>query len=310
MKRKIIQLAKQTLVVSIPTEIAKKYNIKKKDEIDVSDNGDEIILRTHKKPKEKKIEIDISDMNKKLIKNLLLFTNTLGYDEITFRYSEHKDISFLNELMNQIEGLAIVRQTETSSTFKHISQESPEQFDEILKRAFYVTTALADGVLDIIKKEKYHSLKKLFALENSNNKLTAHCSRILLKGKYKDVSKIPFVFTLTWNLEIIADFYRRICWDLVFNNRPKKILDNKTIKAIEMVNDLFDNYKSLFNKLDPQGIIDLFDNKNKIGKHVEQIFREKKGIDTFIAHYVMDIATYIQDSVCLLLAINKFEKEK
>ena len=40
---------------------------------------------------------------------------------------------------------------------------------------------------------------------------------------------------------------------------------------------------------------------------MEKIFDEKRGIDTYIAHYVMDIATFIQDSISLLLAINKID---
>ena len=310
MKRKIIQLAKNTLVVSIPHELVKKYNIKKKDEVSIIENGESMTVRFDKKLEEKKIEINIDEMNKKLVKDLLFFANTLGYDEITLKYNEDMDLSFLEDLTNQIEGLAIMNQTETSSNFKHISEESSEQFDEVLGRAFEVTSSLADSLLKIIKKENYARLNNLVALENSNNKLTSHCSRILIKGDYKDPSKTPFLFTLNWNLEIIADFYRRICWDLTSNNKPKKKLSPKTIKSIKMVNNLFHQYQELFKKLSTKGIIESFKLKNEIGVLVGEIFNEKKGIDINVAHYVMDIATFIQDSISLLLAINKLENER
>ena len=307
MERKLIQLAKKTLVVSIPNEIVKKFNLSKKDVVNVNESGENIVIKPSSKPQKKKITLDIKDMNKKLIKDLLLFSNTLGYDEITISYDEHTDLSFIEELTNQIEGIAVMKQTKNSSTFKHISKESATQFDEILERAFDVTNSLAENTLEIIKKGKYKNLKNLLPLEYSNNKLTSYCSRILLRGDYSEPSKIPFLFTINWNLEIIADFYRRICYDLATNNKKNKKLSPDTIECIEKLNELFLMYYNLFKKLNTKGIIDSFNLKNKLGDLVEKIFDEKKGIDVYVAHYVIDIATFIQDSISLLLAVNKLD---
>lgn len=307
MKRKIIQLAKNTLVVSIPSEIVKKFKLNKGNEVEVIENGGEIIIKFDKKTVNKRIEINIDGMTNKLIKDLLYFSNTLGYDEITLKYDENKDMSFINELTHEFEGLAILKQTENNSTFKHISQEDSNRFEEILNRAMQVTLSLSEEILDSLKKKKFNRLKNLFALEYTNNKLTNHCSRILIKGNYRDNSKTPFLFTLVWNLEIIADFYRRICYDVLNLNNQKKPLYSKTIKSLEMINELLIKYYELYKKLDTKGIIESANLKNEIGVLVEEIFNEKKGLDAIVAHYVMDIATFVIDSISLLLAINKLE---
>lgn len=304
MKRKLIQLAKKTLVVSIPNEFVEKFNLKKKEEVEVKEIRGNLLVKPTTKNKIKKITFNIDKMNKKLIEDLLFFSNTLGYDEITIKYNEDTDLSFIEDLTNQIEGLAVMKQTKNSATFKHLSQEHAQQFNEILKRAFDVTESLAENILEMVKKGNYKTLKNLFPLEYSNNKLTSCCSRILLNGDYDEHSKVPFLFTLNWNLEIIADFYRRICYDLAINNKKKINLSKDTIECIEKVNELFLMYRKLFNKLNTEGIIDSFTLKNQLGDLVEKVFDNKKGIDIYIAHYVIDIATFIQDSISLLLAVN------
>jgi len=307
MKRKLIQLAKKTLVVSIPTEIVEKFELNKKQEVDLTENNGNIIIRPYIKQEVKKITLDVTHMNKKLIKDLLFFSNTLGYDEITLKYPENTDLSFIEDLTNQIEGLAVMNQTKDSATFKHISTEYSAKFQEILERAFEVTLSFSENILEMIRKENYKNLQNLIPLEYSNNKLTSYCSRILLKGDYNDPSKIPFLFLINWDLEIIADFYRRICSDLSVSTKTS--LHPKTVKCLEQTNKLFLMYHKLFVKLDTAGIIESFELKSELGNLVGQVFDEYKGIDICISHYCIDIATFIQDSISLLLAVNHLEED-
>ena len=59
MKRKIIQLAGKTHVVSLPSKYVKKYGLKKGDEVDVEERGAQIVLSHGRETAIEKVTIDL-----------------------------------------------------------------------------------------------------------------------------------------------------------------------------------------------------------------------------------------------------------
>ena len=88
MKRKVIQLAGRTLVVSIPSNWASKYKIKKGDEVDISDDGTSLKITTSQKESgNKKISIDLSSTTRSIARAAISGLYKKGYDEITVNYN-------------------------------------------------------------------------------------------------------------------------------------------------------------------------------------------------------------------------------
>ncbi len=304
MKRKAIQLANKTTVVSLPIKWVKENNIKKGEDLEVEEDGENLIVRSSKERSSNKITINLNDnMDKIIIRNLFFFAHTLGHDEIELKFGSKINPNQISELATQFDGIELLKQTESSAIFTQVVDESSKKFEEILNRAFEVTGYLADETLNLIKKKDYKSLKNLFPLERSNTRLTNHCSRILLKKWPYKKSDVLFLFMINWNLELIADFYRKICYELSLENKNNKTLSKDTISLIGKTNKLFDDYFKLFKKFDMNLLTTILKEKRQIGEKMGKIFYNHKGIDPIVGHYLMDIVTYVQDSAILLLAL-------
>ncbi len=61
MKRKIIQIANSTQLVSLPRKWCLSNNVKKGDEIDVKEKDNNIVVSTNAEPKPQSIEIKFKD---------------------------------------------------------------------------------------------------------------------------------------------------------------------------------------------------------------------------------------------------------
>lgn len=309
MRRKVIQLANKTLVISLPIKWVENLGIKKKDELEILESGRDLLIRGEK-DSTKQIEINTEGMDNKFVKNLLLVLNSLGYDEITLNYENPKIIPVIHELLNRFTGFVIMKQTDDKCVLKNVSKEAEEELDNIIERAFLVTLSLSESTIDLIKKKKFASLRNLRVLESTNNQLTSICGRILVKKGYKEPEKTCFMYVIIWNLERIADFYRYLCNYLSFK-KEKISLRSSTLKLLEMLHSILLFYYNLFKNLDMQKIVKLFEKKEKIGELVEEDLFKKGGIDDIVVgHYIMDILTFILDSSTLLLAVSPIEKAK
>ncbi len=311
MKRSIIQLGGKTYVVSLPIKWIEKLNLKKKDEIEVIERGDELVISPKKSPGNERIEVMIDNKNKKLVRNLFLILGSLRYDEVVVKFDNPNILPYIHEIAHEYSGFTLIEQTDDKCFFKIVSKEIKEEFDYYLNKTFKVTLSLANNFTENLKSEKYDTLKTLVQLEKTNNQLTTLCQRILIKSGYKEQEKTCFVYILVWNLEIIADFYRRACDFIANESTKKKIkLSPKTIEIVGMANVLLKKLFELSEETTVDKFIEIFDKKEKIGFESEEIFQNGRYEDIILGHYFMDIVTYIQDCAIVYLGISSDNKKE
>ncbi|MBU3913379.1 MAG: AbrB/MazE/SpoVT family DNA-binding domain-containing protein, partial [Nanoarchaeota archaeon] len=124
MKRKAIQLAKQTIVVSLPSKWVKQQGIKKGDEIDVEERGSELVIGGRGKKEEKKIEIDISNLNNRTTGWYLASLYKMGCDIIKIKYDNLSAVKTIGEIIkNAFIGFVIAEQNEKECTIRTVSQD-------------------------------------------------------------------------------------------------------------------------------------------------------------------------------------------
>src|SRR3989344_2878801 len=146
MKRKVIQIADSTVLVSIPIKWAKKYNLKKGDSVDVEDEHNKIIITTEGAKKQvKKIAIDATELEDRTLRWTMASMHRAGYDEIEISYKDNKTLKTIEELIkNLMLGFIIADQGENKLVIKPTSIEIESGFDQTLRRSFLVTLNLAD----------------------------------------------------------------------------------------------------------------------------------------------------------------------
>ena len=205
MKRKVIQLAGKTLVVSLPHMWAKVHAVKKGAEMEVTEEANSLILHPTTPHEKKQITIDLRPYDEPTVKSVLSVLHKLGYDEIEVLFEDKQQPIILERIKTNLMGFEVVQQTPKRMVIQNVAGDADASFDVLVRRVFLVTLELARGVEDALYENK--NARELLSLEETNNKLTNYCHRLLLKKKTQDT---VFLYVLLWLQEKIADDYREI----------------------------------------------------------------------------------------------------
>ncbi|MBS3168265.1 AbrB/MazE/SpoVT family DNA-binding domain-containing protein [Candidatus Woesearchaeota archaeon] len=304
MKRKVIQLAEKTHVISLPINWIKKFNIKKGDELDLEEVGNTITIKQFKQETEsKKIQTSAIDSNEKTLKYTLSALHKLGYDEITIKYGKEKIKNPLYEILPLFLGFTIVEHDDNKTVIKKISREEESELDASLRRAFRVIISLANSTLEIIKEEKFQNLINNIESETIVNQLTSYCLRLINKGLYKEKQKELFLVTVIWNLEKIADEYKSIIINLKEN---KEKINKDLLEAYEKINSFVNGYYELFYDYSTQKLSKLSEDKENITKSLNNIKVNSKYENQLIMK-LSNIASKTSDLSSSIIALN-YEK--
>ncbi len=283
MKRKVIQLAGKTAVVSLPSAWVKKYGVKKGDEVDITLKEGSLVVRVEAKGKGERITVNTAGLHERVVRHLLSALHKKGYDEMEILYENPQTIQIVQDLLkNLFIGFTILEQTSKRCVLKSIAHDMPEEFDATLRRAFLVTLSLADGTLDCMKRGKYHDMKELVALENMNNQLTNFCERVM--NKYGMDERTPFMYVIAWNLEKIADEYKYLCNAMY----PYEKNMSTSITDVHVdVNMIVKSFYDFFYNSDMQKLNDIHSlverTEEKLQKIIPQNQEEKKVLSIFSA---------------------------
>lgn len=306
----MIQLAGRTLVVSLPSDWAQKYGVSKGSSLNLDIDGSKIIINpTSKnyKSSQKIAEIDVSNVEERVVRWLLSCLHKKGYDEIHVNFNDPAVLSIINELIKDLfVGFTIVSQTERRCIIKSISMDIDSDFEAVMRRAFQVSLQMGEQVLLCLRQGNMSQLIGLISMEHMNNQLTNFCERLLNKGGYKEYENTCFMYVIVWNLEKVCDNYKYICSFLsVQENYPAKIRP-ELLDFFEETNKLFRQYYELFYKFDILGLNSLSNRKSDLENMFRNLLVNASTSEAVIISYLMDIVNHIMDFSASTFAVNYF----
>ncbi len=269
MKRKLIQLAGKTLVVSLPKKWVDKYNLKKGEEIDIEEEGSSLKIGTDKSISHESREFDISGMPKKMIKLLLDGVYKAGYDEIKilFDNTRTKDLkgggevdvfSVIRERVNELIGVEIISQGNNFCVIKEVTQPSEKEFDTILRRIFLLILDMGSESFDSIKNLKE---KNITFRHDTIDKFVSYCLRLLNKYGYKDYKETAILYHYIAELEEISDVYTFSTLEVLKN---KKKIGRESLKVFEDINKLVRMTYEIFYSFNQEKIIEAYTLRRKL----------------------------------------------
>ncbi len=290
MKRKVIQIADKTLVISLPTNWVKQWGVKKGEEIDMQEKGPRLIVSTAEPRLLRKKGIDVSNATERTLRWLLSSLHKKGYDEIEVHTENPEHAIIIDQLLKDLFlGFAVVHCSGSQCVVRSLSKELDDQLDVIVRRAFLVTLALAEQSLQMAKQKKFEDLQHILDLEKTNNQLTNFCERILNKRGLEDPVKTSFLYVIMWNLEKVADEYKYICEQLA----KKKKISPETAVVFEKVNGLLRKYYELFYNFKIERLSELSDEFKSVKEEIEKVL--VKSPDAVIVSHLHHIALKTAD---------------
>ena len=271
MRRKLIQHGLSSLTVSLPSKWVKENNLKKSDEIELDQLNGKLIISTKKHYDSKKIDVDISN-SQPMIRKIIGATFKSGYDEVNIKFSSFEELKAVQDLMReQFSGFEIINQSKSSILIKNISQPNFEEFNNVLRRFFFVLDSMASDVSDAINKNDFKWLKNTTLMKIESDKYADYCRRAINMGFETEFKRLAPLYVIIEQLEKVVDRYKDLA-DYIFLNEIKI---NEKIKSV--IKDLSEFQKSFYNllyKFEYDKIVEFGRNKETLQKSLDKAHLE------------------------------------
>ncbi len=294
MKRKVIQIAKSTQLVSLPRKWAIKQNIKKGDEIDVEEDGTRLIISSKANTsKSMKISINLEGFEE-IIPKIMHGLYKNGYDEIEILYKNSKTISKLQKsLRYETIGYEIVEQYPTRCVIKTIAGTHSSEFNIVLRRTFILFKLMLEGIIDSLEKEDNTQIPDLKLHELTNNKYTGFCRRII--NKFGIESSFPAVeYCIVEWLERVADEAKYLC-DYILEDKNNIKVNKETLQLYKKLLNLFNVCYELHYNFDMDKMKEAALERKKILKETLPLFSSSK--PKRHVHYIISMTQIIADLI-------------
>lgn len=259
MRRKVIQIAGSTQLISLPRKWALENDIKKGDELDINESNKDLIVSLPSN-NEKEIELELNiETTKRFLRRLLFSPYIQGYTQIKIKYQEPEVFNLISEEVQVLMGYEIINQGSNYCIIKSIATALDNDIDSIIQRIFLSTTSMMEDLKRALDQGNMNEIDNLKALEVTNNKLSYFCLRLLNREGYKDKNKTNSIYYIILCIEEIVDELRNISKYIVKKDAK---LDKKTISLIDECRIFFDDIHKLFNKFDNEKLYE-FSKKTK-----------------------------------------------
>jgi len=234
MRRKVIQIANSTQLISLPRKWSLQFNIKKGDELEVEEDGNRLLIKTESTPSTKEIDVDVSGLTPRLADRFIARSYQKGYDTVIIRYDNPELAIAIQNKVKELLGFEVMEHTKNAMRISSISQKLNIDFDSSLRRSFLITLDMADTCLEAFSKGDKKTLENLYHRDFDLNKFCYFCLRFINKefhGKFGTY----ILYYLIENLEDVGDEYKALARHLAKVNSKKK---RSFISIIAKVNEL------------------------------------------------------------------------
>ncbi len=251
MKRKIAKIGPSTLMVSLPKKWAKQLNLHKGEEIEVTENGRQLIINAKTEKSYNKLEIHIKDAEY-FLSRILTRPYIAGYDELYITFENPAVLTKINEALAQsFLGFVTVEQGPRHCVIKNIAEEYEEDLDRFINKIYMSVITFAKESFEIIKAGDYQKLDGLSTVFEITVKFGYLCLRILNKRGYADKQGISSYYSITSTYSIIRSLahmnfeLKSICMELVGVKQNIR-LKPETLKIYQQIVELIEHSYALY----------------------------------------------------------------
>lgn len=245
MIRKVAKIGPSTLMVSLPNNWVRENSVKKGDELDVEARKSELIIRVgiRKNDSEESVTLDTRGVHESLGRIAGAYYKA-GYDKIKFIYDSPEALAIIQrQIGRSYIGFDIVEESRNTIVLKKLSNLEAKEFDGVIKRCIFSLINMADESLEALKNGDQSQLNKVVLLDDSINKASDFCRRLLNRGEYSGIKRAAPVYYIAEELEKVGDMYRDIAKYCVEN--PVK-LSPEAQKIYKSVNDFLKMFSKLY----------------------------------------------------------------
>ena len=266
MKRRVVKHGSSTLTISLPSKWVKRFAVKPGDELDISDERGNLIIRTNKDVEcVQNARINMHDFGIIAGRSLTALYKA-GCDCIRIDYGKPDQIPKVDLIVPQLIGFEIMHQDDKGCLIKEISHPVHNvDLDEMIKRTFLLLLSISKDFVDNIHKNDRNVLQNIMNRDASINKFTNFCRRAIIKKGLAHIKEAPMLYYIVEELENLGDEYKYFAKYLLDNDISIKNKD--VLRLLGSVHDLLNSYFLLYFKFN-------IDHANKVAKQGKEIIKE------------------------------------
>jgi len=284
MRRKVARIGACTLMVSLPSKWVKANHIQKGDELTIDEKGHKLIIGGRGSKKEK------ISLNVKNIPNILYRVigalYKAGYDEIELFYDTPTELSIIQQQLGRTcIGFELVEQTKNRVVIKTISKSEVDEFNVVLRRCFLSLIAMSENSLEAIKNKDKELLEKVILSDDSINRYSDFCRRIINKEHDVGGRRAPIYF-ITEQLEKVGDMYRDLSKYMV--KKPFK-LNKSILEVYEEINCFVNDFYEIYYSFDLKRMDSFILKKKEIKVKLEKCFAKANNKEIKVLFYLNNV---------------------
>ncbi|MBI2574555.1 phosphate uptake regulator PhoU [Candidatus Woesearchaeota archaeon] len=296
MKRRVIQIANSTQLISLPRAWAKRNNIQKGQELDIQEDGSRVVIQSSDSHIFERHDIDISKLDGMAIRSIRALYKR-GIDELKVTFSRPELLKLIQESISKdVVGFEILEQGQSYCVIRNVAGNT-EGFDHVLRRTFLLLVSMADEFIASLKKGDYSHLKNVAFLEQTNNRFTMVLRRHINKNGKVDYDKLGPLYYIIESIENIGDEYKYICLYLHNNakrNLPKREYAELAQKTAGMLRDFYE----VFYKFDEEKLVRLKNSRNAIVNSSFSLMKKQPNAsETMLIHHSITVAQKVFNMV-------------
>lgn len=240
MRRRVIQIANFTKIISLPARWIKAHQIERGDEVEVEERAGSLLIHALGSPKANlEAELNIKD-KRKFHKILLIKLYIEGYDRIRINFADPSVLDDVEKALDLLLGFEMINQGDGFCIIQNVASAEETEFSKILKRMFHIiNTGIKDSESSLGNK-RIDSFPDLEKTDRLINRFSYLCERILNKS----FDKRLYEYYLVCQLELIADHYKYISQDV----RKSRTLSDNLKAAYRDVNGFFSRFSEIYYK--------------------------------------------------------------
>jgi phosphate uptake regulator len=205
MRRKVIKLGENSLLVSLPSKWAREHGIRKGDEVEVSEAQGRVTITTQKSAKKDRV-IVLSE-HPAIAQRQVNAAYKRGIDELEVHFENPKAYAAALEEMRKLIGFEVVESGKNHGKIKNIATGDVGDFSTVFRRVFLTLLEMSENAGECARTGSGDALEQVKLAENNINRLTDFCKRLLNKQGIGDISATTHSYGLLKDMEHIADHY-------------------------------------------------------------------------------------------------------
>ena len=272
MKRKVIQIADSTQLVSLPRKWAQRCNISKGDEVEVTEEGNKLIISTEKSPTLGAVEVDITGLDRTSVMFLIRALYKNGYDEIKISFkkpfcenlrtkTQENIIAIIPREVARLSGVEIFTQREDYYIIRTISEDTPKVFDTMLRRVFLLVSESMNDLIEGYEKGNPPLLETIQTKHDTITRFVSYSQRLLNKVGYHDYKKSNTMYHILEVVDAIIDMLKYNARDMLAH---KVKASKEGLEIYKAIHKSFNIYHELHYSFSTRKVYELSKNRHEV----------------------------------------------